>query len=124
VWDVQNNSSAAHTEFVVAQSAEMALKHVLNYPNPFTTRTKFYVEHNQCCVQLEMQVQIYTISGKIVKTINTAVQNEGYRIDGVDWDGKDDYGDKIGAGVYIYRIKLKSSDGKSAEKIEKLVILN
>jgi hypothetical protein len=124
VWDVQNNSATAHTEFVVAESAEMALRHVLNYPNPFTTHTQFYVEHNQCCVQLEMQVQIYTISGKIVKTINTAVHNEGYRVEGVDWDGKDDYGDKIGAGVYIYRIKLKSSDGKSAEKIEKLVILN
>ncbi|MCD6067402.1 MAG: hypothetical protein K0S33_2228 [Bacteroidetes bacterium] len=124
VWDVQNNSSTAHTEFVVAPSADMALKHVLNYPNPFTTRTKFFVEHNQCCVPLEMLVQIYTISGKIVKTIQTAVQNEGYRIEGIDWDGKDDYGDKIGAGVYIYRIKLKSADGKSAEKIEKLVILN
>jgi hypothetical protein len=42
VWDVQNNSSTAYTEFIVAKKAELALKHVLNYPNPFTTKTKFF----------------------------------------------------------------------------------
>lgn len=123
-WDVQNNSSTVNTEFVVAPSAELALRQVLNYPNPFTTKTKFFVEHNQCCTDLTLQIQIFTVSGKLIKTIHSAVQNQGYRIDGIDWDGKDDYGDKIGAGVYIYRVKAQSSEGKSSEKIEKLVILN
>ncbi|HEY1038635.1 MAG TPA: T9SS type A sorting domain-containing protein, partial [Bacteroidia bacterium] len=124
VWDVQNNSSNANTEFVVAPSADLALRQVLNYPNPFTTKTKFFVEHNQCCVALDLQIQIFTVSGKLIKTIQSEVQNQGYRIEGIDWDGKDDFGDKIGAGVYVYRIKLHSSDGKTSEKIEKLVILN
>jgi hypothetical protein len=124
VWDVQNNSSTSSTEFIVASSAEMALKQVLNYPNPFTTSTKFFVEHNQCCVPLDLSIQIFTISGKLIKTINQDVQNQGFRIDGVDWDGKDDFGDKIGRGVYIYKVKIRSSTGISAEKIEKLVILN
>ena len=34
-----------------------------------------------------------------------------------------DFGDRIGRGVYMYRLRIKTSDGKSAEKIEKLVIL-
>ncbi|MDP2387284.1 MAG: type IX secretion system sortase PorU [Bacteroidota bacterium] len=123
-WDVQNNSSTINTEFIVAASAELALRQVLNYPNPFTTKTKFFVEHNQCCTDLNLQIQIFTVSGKLIKTIHSDIQNQGYRIDGIDWDGKDDYGDKIGAGVYIYRVKARSSDGKSSEKIEKLVILN
>lgn len=46
-WDVYNNSSVKSTEFVVAPSAELALEHVLNYPNPFTTHTEFYFEHNR-----------------------------------------------------------------------------
>lgn len=124
VWDIQNNSSTASTEFIVAASAEMALRQVLNYPNPFTTNTKFFVEHNQCCTSLSLSIQIYTISGKLVRTINHYVQNEGFRIDGIEWDGKDDYGDKIGRGVYIYKVKIKGGNGKAAEKIEKLVILN
>jgi hypothetical protein len=124
VWDVYNNSSTATTEFVVSQSGELALNHVLNYPNPFTTKTQFFFEHNQCCQLLNIQVQVFTISGKLVKNINKFVLAEGYRSDPIEWDGRDDYGDKIARGVYVYRLKVKTSQGASAEKYEKLVILN
>jgi hypothetical protein len=123
-WDVYNNPGDAYTEFVVAKSAKLALNHVLNYPNPFTTNTQFMFEHNQPGIRLDVQIQIFTVSGKLVKTIETFSNNDGFRIDGIKWDGKDEYGDKIGRGVYIYRIKVKSQEGMMAEKFEKLVILN
>ena len=121
---MQNNSSIAYTDFVVAKSAELALTHVLNYPNPFTTRTQFFFENNQCCQQLNVSIQIYTISGKIVKTITQTITNEGFRSNGIGWDGKDEYGDKLAKGVYIYKLSVSGNDNKKAEKIEKLVILN
>ncbi len=124
VWDVQNNSNIVYTDFVVAQSAEMALTHVLNYPNPFTTHTKFYFENNQCCTTIKVNVQIYTITGKAVKTISLTLKNEGFRSDGIDWDGKDDFGDKLAKGVYIYKLSISDPENKKAEKTEKLVILN
>ncbi len=124
VWDVYNNSSQAYTEFVVAPNASLALNHVLNYPNPFTTKTAFYFEHNQACDALDVQVQIFTVAGKLVKTINTVAQSQGFRSEPIYWDGKDDYGDKIGRGVYVYRVKVRSSSGGVADKYEKLVILN
>ncbi len=124
VWDVQNNSSVSYTDFIVANQAELALKHVLNYPNPFTTKTKFFIEHNQCCTTLKAVIQIYTISGKMVKSINQTINNEGFRFDGIEWDGKDDFGDKLARGVYIYRVMVTDNSQKKAEKIEKLVILN
>lgn len=124
VWDVYNNSSTAYTEFIVAKSAELALSHVLNYPNPFTTRTQFYFEQNRCCQQLEVNLQVFTVSGKLVKSISKYVQAEGYRSDPIEWDGRDDFGDKIGKGVYVYKLQVKTSDGSTAEKFEKLVILN
>ena len=124
VWDVYNNSSESYTEFVVAKSAKLALSHVLNYPNPFTTRTQFYFEQNQCCQLLDVQVQVFTVSGKLVKSISQFVQSEGFRSEPIEWNGRDDFGDKIGRGVYLYRIKVKTSDGSTAEKYEKLVILN
>jgi len=123
LWDVYNNSSQAYTEFIVATSAKLALSHVLNYPNPFTTKTSFYFEHNQPSQVLDVQIQIFTISGKLVKTIDTYVHTEGFRSDPIDWDGKDDYGDSIGRGVYLYRIKVRAADGSMADKYEKLVIL-
>lgn len=123
VWDVYNNSSQSYTEFVVAQSAELALTHVMNYPNPFTTKTSFYFEHNQSSELLDVQVQIFTVSGKLVKTINTHVYTEGFRSQPIDWDGRDEYGSAIGKGVYIYRLKVKTSDGAAVDKMEKLVLL-
>jgi hypothetical protein len=123
VWDVYNNSSQATTEFVVSPSAELQLNHVLNYPNPFTTKTQFFFEHNQCCQLLNVQLQVFTISGKLVKNISKYVQAEGYRSDPIEWDGRDDFGDRIGRGVYIYRLRVRNSKGATAEKYEKLVVL-
>lgn len=124
-WDVHNNPSTAQTEFVVAASAELALKHVLNYPNPFTTRTNFQFEHNRPNQPLEVMVQIFTVSGRLVKTIQANVYSQGNRVvDDLPWDGLDDFGDRIGKGVYIYRLKVRSTlDDAYAEKMEKLVIL-
>jgi len=123
-WDVYDNSSESYTEFVVAKSAKVALSHVLNYPNPFTTKTQFYFEHNQANVLCEVQIQIFTVTGKLIKTIAQFVSSDGYRSDPIDWDGRDDFGDKIGRGVYIYSVKVKTTENGTAEKYEKLVILN
>ncbi len=123
VWDIFNNSSTAQTEFVVAPSAEIALAHVLNYPNPFTTHTTFFFEHNQACDGLKVQIQIYTVSGKLVNTIEDQVFCDGYRSESITWDGTDSFGDRIGRGVYVYRVKVRNSNGQTAEKFEKLVLL-
>lgn len=123
IWDVHNNSSTSYTEFVVASSAQFALAHVLNYPNPFTTKTSFYFEHNKPCENMDVQVQIFTVSGKLIKTIHENVHMEGFRSDAITWNGTDDYGDPIGRGVYVYRLRAKTSSGEAAEQIEKLVIL-
>ena len=99
------------------------IEHLLNYPNPFTTNTSFYFEHNRPNQNLEVQIQIFTVSGKLVKTINSLQINTGFRVGPIDWSGFDDFGDKIGRGTYIYKLKVKDGNGEFVEKLEKLVIL-
>ena len=41
VWDVFNNSSESSIDFIVTESEEFVIQHLLNYPNPFTTNTSF-----------------------------------------------------------------------------------
>ncbi len=123
VWDVYNNSSEASIEFVVVKSRDIILDKVYNYPNPFTTYTEFWFEHNQPEKQLFAQVQIFTVSGKLVKTLEQNIFNEGYHSTSITWDGLDDYGDRIGRGVYVYRLKVRTENFSVAEKYEKLVIL-
>ncbi|MBK8499567.1 MAG: type IX secretion system sortase PorU [Flavobacteriales bacterium] len=122
-WDAHNNSSESTTDFVVAPSAELALDHVLNYPNPFTTYTEFYFEHNRPCASLNVQVQVFTVAGRLVKTLNRQLNCEGFRTEPMEWDGRDDFGDKLGRGAYVYRLHVSTTEGEDAEKFEKLVIL-
>jgi hypothetical protein len=123
-YDVYNNPSSATLEFVVVKKEELALDHVLNYPNPFTTSTQFMFEHNQAETYLRVRIEIFTITGKLVKTIKTNAKTNGFRIEPIHWNGRDEFGDKIARGVYVYKVSVENLQGESVEKIEKLVILN
>lgn len=123
-WDVYNNPITAEIQFVVVGDESVTLSHVLNYPNPFVSYTEFWFSHNRPFEPLEVQVQVMTITGKIVWTKNQTVTTDGFLSREITWDGKDDFGDKIGKGVYVYKLTVKSTlSNKKAEKIEKLVIL-
>jgi hypothetical protein len=123
-WDVYNNPVSAEIQFIVVGDETISLTNVLNYPNPFVSYTQFWFSHNRPFEPLDVQVQIFTITGKIVKTINQVINTEGFLSREITWDGKDDFGDKIGKGVYVYKLTVKSNlTNKKAEKIEKLVIL-
>ncbi|WP_092847897.1 type IX secretion system sortase PorU [Algibacter pectinivorans] len=127
-WDVYNNSSISEIQFIVFDKDEgLVINNVLNYPNPFVNYTEFWFNHNSS-EPLDVSIQIFTVSGKIIRTLN------GQTTGGINatsslsrdivWDGRDDFGDKIGKGVYIYKLKVHSNLlNKTVEKIEKLVIL-
>ena len=130
-WDVYNNSSTTEIQFTVFDEDEkLVINNVLNYPNPFVNYTEFWFNHNSS-EPLDISVQIFTVSGKLVRTINGQTNADECCYNGSSslsrstvWDGRDDFGDKIGKGVYIYKLKVKSNRlNKQVEKIQKLVIL-
>ena len=124
VWDTYNNLSESTFNFTVVDNSDLVLSNVLNYPNPFVNYTEFWFNHNKPNELLNVHIQIFTVSGKLVKTITETVQTEGNLCRTLVWNGLDDFGAKIGKGVYIYKLKVKSiNSNTSAQKIEKLVIL-
>jgi flagellar hook assembly protein FlgD len=77
---------------------------------------------------LDVSIQIFTVSGKLVRTLNgqteAGVKTTSSLSKDIIWDGRDDFGDKIGKGVYVYKLKVRSNQlNKQVEKIQKLVIL-
>ena len=123
-WDTYNNSSETTLNFVVVSDAILNLENVLNYPNPFVNYTEFWFNHNKPNEVLEVQVQIFTVSGKLVKTINQNIQTTGSLSRNISWNGLDDFGNKIGKGVYVYKLRVKATETNLvSEKYEKLVIL-
>ncbi|WP_400194208.1 type IX secretion system sortase PorU [Hymenobacter sp. B81] len=123
-WDTYNNSSERTVEFIVAKTDKLALDHVLNYPNPFANRTTFHFDHNRAGSPLDVQVQIFTVSGKLVRTLNASLPVSESHVKDVEWDGRDEFRDQLARGVYVYRVSVRTADGSQASKFEKLVLLN
>ncbi|UOQ54650.1 type IX secretion system sortase PorU [Hymenobacter cellulosivorans] len=128
-WDTFNNSAQQEIEFIAASTEKLALEHVLNYPNPFSTKTTFQFDHNRTTDDLDVQVQIFTISGRLVRTLRTTILASGPHVgrdlDALTWNGRDEYEDQLARGVYVYRVSVRSHrDNATASKFEKLVILN
>lgn len=136
VWDINNNSASSTLNFVVKDDTQkkLTVERLLNWPNPFTNKTYVQFEHN-CDDILDVNVQIYTITGKIVRTISTSVSAEqttslqGFRTprQAIEWDGKDDFGDTVAKGTYIFKIFARSQNQEkcsgSATAVEKMVLL-
>lgn len=122
-WDAANNVSEKSLEFRVERSEALQLEQVLNYPNPFTTHTSFWFNHNRPAESLQVSVDIYTITGKRVNSLNHTIISEGNRSMEVNWDGRDEFGSRLGRGVYLYRLRVRTTDGKQAEAWQKLFIL-
>jgi hypothetical protein len=121
-WDVANNSNIAILDFVVQNSEALTIKNVLNYPNPFANSTNFWFEHNQPNELITVNINIYTITGKLVKQINKQIQTMSTRVNDIFWDGKDEYSEKLAKGVYIYTIIAQSKNGR-ATTTQKLYLL-
>jgi flagellar hook assembly protein FlgD len=117
-----NNSNEVILDFLVAKDEELELSHVLNYPNPFTTKTQFWFEHNKPGQDLQVRVQVFTLTGRVIKMIQKTINTTGNRSSELEWDGRDEYGDKVGRGVYLFKLSVTAPGKLKKEKIERLVI--
>ena len=91
---------------------------VLNYPNPFSTSTEFIFTLTGRQVPDVFTIQIYSMSGKVVKEISKDELGPlkiGLNRTRYKWDGTDDFGNKLANGVYVYRLITSEVEG---EKIE------
>lgn len=95
-----------------------SISNLLNYPNPFSTSTQFVFTLTGRELPNYMKIQILTVTGKVVREIT---QDElgtlriGTNRTEYAWDGKDEYGDQLANGVYLYRVITKR-DGADYEK--------
>ncbi|CAL1520656.1 type IX secretion system sortase PorU [Chitinophaga sp. MM2321] len=121
-WDTYNNVTVTNIFFKVAEPGALAIEQVVNYPNPFHDVTRFSFLHNQQGQQLQVDLQVFTIGGRLVRTIRSTIFSSTSRFDGIPWDGRGDSGAKLPAGIYIYRLIIGSA-GKTRTLGGKMVLL-
>ncbi len=114
--DKSGNQSANidyQIEFEVVNRS--TISEVLNYPNPFSTSTQFVFTLTGAKVPDEFKIQIMTVSGKVVREITQAEIGPiriGRNFSQYRWDGRDEFGDRLANGVYLYRViaRLQGED--------------
>jgi parallel beta-helix repeat protein len=90
-----------------------------NYPNPFNSSTVIWYYLPDVGYQpAEVEITIYNLLGKLVKTLVKERQYPGEHK--VLWDGKDDYGKEVASGIYFYRMKVS---GLQLVKPKKMILL-
>ncbi|MEM6525492.1 MAG: C25 family cysteine peptidase [Bacteroidota bacterium] len=91
---------------------ESSITNFYPYPNPFSTNTRFVFTLTGSGVPDQIKIQIMTVSGKTVRVIT---QDElgpirvGNNISEFAWDGKDEFGDQLANGVYLYRVDIRQN---------------
>jgi hypothetical protein len=118
-WNSFDNSGSAETAFGVASSERLSVTDVFNYPNPFGgSGTEFTFRQNQTA-PLAVTVKIFTVAGRLIRTLEEFTPGDSFVR--VPWDGRDRDGDMIANGVYLYKLIVRTSDGRfSSEAISKL----
>lgn len=115
----RNRSGSVPYEVRFRVINESSITQIINYPNPFSTSTRFYYELTGAVLPEVFQIHIYTITGRLVKVIDLKALGEvriGRHLTTYAWDGTDEYGDRLANGVYLYRVILRMPEGRSLER--------
>ena len=123
VWDVFNNSSEATINFVVSDENEFTIVDYITYPNPFSTSTDIYFQHNKPNQNLDLVLEIYSVTGVLVKRFAETYNDDGYRVGPINWNGKDEYGGNLSAGMYIAKLDVYSDDGDFTSKSIRIILM-
>jgi flagellar hook assembly protein FlgD len=117
--DASNNKSgdfAYRISFEVINQS--SITEVMNYPNPFSTSTRFVFTLTGSVVPDYFKIRIMTVSGKVVREITQdqlGAIRIGRNITEYAWDGRDEFGDRLANGIYFYKVFT----GIAGETIEK-----
>lgn len=110
----ENESDKTDTlDYIVIVSDEFSIEDLYNYPNPMKNETNFLFkltgsESSYLCV-----INIYTVSGRLIKKIKYNAVNGANQI---SWDGKDNDGDYISNGTYLYRMHIEGIKNQEFHK--------
>ena len=117
IWDTHNNSSTSSISFNVSQELD-----AYNYPNPFTSQTRFVIDQPRSGESGKVSIHILNIKGDEETVLESIFDGNSETNEGIIWNGKKPSGEELAPGVYFYRVILRySSDGAILSKLDRLL---
>jgi len=121
-WDIYNNSSVKTIEFEVNTGARLVITGAHTQPNPLTEQTRFVFDYNKPGVTMDVTLRIFSMMGQQVQFIQYSFNTEALESEPYTWDGRDQSGNELPSGLYVYTITVISEDGFTSEVSQKLMI--
>ncbi len=123
--DTYNNTATQEISFVVTDGVQIEIEEFYNYPNPFSESTTLEFTHSRPGEDLEVFLSLYDVTGSVLFNQHFEVEASQFRVTLSDWDGREPNGTKLGRGVYLGKLSVRSLlDGSKNEQFTKLIILN
>ncbi|MBN8578930.1 MAG: type IX secretion system sortase PorU [Cytophagales bacterium] len=123
--DTYNNTSTVSVTFVVTDGVRIEIEQFANYPNPFEQNTTLEFTHTRPGEDLEVWLSIIDLAGNKIMEQHFEVPQSQYRVTLTDWNGQSAAGTKLGRGIYLGKLSVRSLvDGSKNEQFTKLIILN
>jgi len=101
-------------------NSQAQLMDVYNYPNPFARDTYFTFKLTQ--LPDELKIRIFTVAGRLIKEISKKSFELNYDFNRIPWDGRDQDGDYLANGVYLYKMIMKKGN-ITQNVIQKLAVI-
>jgi hypothetical protein len=111
--DESRNQSYSRIDFQV--STELELSNPLNVPNPFAEDTEFTFNLTQ---PADVVLRVFTLAGRRIRELHPGYLTAGFQ--SIPWDGRDQDGDRLANGTYLYKI-IATRNGKRSEILGKVI---
>jgi hypothetical protein len=92
---------------------ENSISNLVNYPNPFSDRTRFAYTLTGANAPYHYKLEIYTVSGKLIREIRQEELGPlkvGTHLTDYAWDARDGFGNRLANGVYLYRLVIRDEN--------------
>jgi len=125
VSDTHNNTITVSVPFVVTDGSQIEIEQFVNYPNPFEGNTTLEFTHTRPGEDLEVWISIIDLAGNKILEKQFEVPASQYRVTLTEWNGHSASGTKLGRGIYVGKLSVRSLlDGSKNEQFTKLIVLN
>ena len=122
VWDVFNNSSESSIDFYVSNDEIISVSEFLNYPNPFTNSTEFYFQLNQSDQLIDVNIDIFSMTGQHIDNLKQSFFNNGFRVGPINWNINNKSGGSVSPGLYIANLSVEMENGLFETKSIRIAI--
>ncbi|MEH0158379.1 type IX secretion system sortase PorU [Limibacter armeniacum] len=122
-WDTYNNEASARISFTVSED-EMFNFTANVYPNPADELINFRLNHDYGGEDLEIGVDILSISGQVIATMDKTVYNAEESVE-IQWNRQMENGGRLIGGLYLCKVSIRGTNsGLSGMKVMKLILNN